>query len=269
MKTLTKTIILSVIISCFAIILKAQDIIVKTDKSEIKSKVVEITETSIKYKKWENVEGPIYNVSKNEVFMIVYANGKRDMIKQADQQLTKQNQQNLNNRNTGLAATIQQNNNPAKSLDTVIDYKKIKVKYKPTRIYAGLQSPFSLGLDKEFRIVKNIVNLGFGYQYLFPKGDYITSENAGLVYASFYAPVNRLSGNYKKQDTGLFLFGDLGYGGSSFVINAAYTSTHQAQTINSFDFTWRVGADYAFSGFGLTLFTQEFSTYSAGIMVSF
>lgn len=264
-----KTIYIFLIMVLTIAIVKGQDVIVKTDKSEIKSKVIEITETSIKYKKWENIDGPIYNVSNNDVFMIVYANGKRDMIKQPNKQATKPNQQNLNNRNTSLGASIQQNNNQAKTIDTTIDYKSIKVKYKPTRIYAGLQSPFSLGVDKEFRIIKNIVNLGFGYQYLFPKGDYITSENSGLVYASFYAPINRLAGNYKEQDKGLFLFGDLGYGGSSTVLNAAYTSTHQAQTINSFDFTWRLGFDYSFSNIGLTLFTQEFSSYNAGIMVSF
>lgn len=270
MKTkFNKAIMILIITLCYAKMVKAQDLIIKSDKSEIKSKVMEITETSIKYKKWENIEGPIYNISKNDVFMIVYANGKRDVIKQPDKQTTKQNQQNLNSPNTGLATTIRQNNNSAKSIDTTIDYKNIKVKYKPTRLYTGLQSPFSLGIDQEFRVVKNIVNLGFGYQYNFPKGSYITNSQSALIYASFYAPINRLTGNYKKQDTGLFLFGDLGYGGSSAQISSAYTISHKTEYISSYDFTWRLGADYDFKVLGITLFTQEFKVFSAGIVVLF
>lgn len=58
----------------------AQDIIIKNDKSEIKSKVTEITETSVKYKKWENLDGPVYSISKSQVFMIIYQNGNRELI---------------------------------------------------------------------------------------------------------------------------------------------------------------------------------------------
>lgn len=261
-----KAIVILIITLCCATIVKAQDLIIKNDKSELKSKVVEITETSIKYKKWENIDGPIYNVSKNDVFMIVYANGKRDMIKQPDKQGVKQNQQNLNSPNTGLAATIQQNNTPAKSIDTAIDYKNIKVKYKPTRLYTGLQSPFSLGSDQEFRIIKNFVNLGLGYQYNFPKSDYVLESQSGMLYASFYAPINRLSGNFKKQDTGMFLFGNIAYEATSIKIYDVYAGT---QTISSGGLTWRLGVDYMFSDFGLTFFTKEFNSFYAGIMVSF
>jgi hypothetical protein len=37
----------------------AQDIIVKNDKTEIKAKIEELTETTIKYKKFEMLDGPI------------------------------------------------------------------------------------------------------------------------------------------------------------------------------------------------------------------
>jgi hypothetical protein len=66
--------------TAFPFFLNAQDIIVKNDKTEIKAKVTELTETGIKYRKWENVEGPIYTISKAEVFMILYANGQRELI---------------------------------------------------------------------------------------------------------------------------------------------------------------------------------------------
>ncbi len=58
----------------------AQDLIIKNDKSELKAKVVEITDEHIKYHDWDNLKGPIYNISKSLVFMIQYENGKREFI---------------------------------------------------------------------------------------------------------------------------------------------------------------------------------------------
>ena len=58
----------------------SQDVIIKKNGDEIKAKVVEIADLSIKYKKWENVEGPIYNITKAEVFKVKYANGESDFF---------------------------------------------------------------------------------------------------------------------------------------------------------------------------------------------
>lgn len=58
----------------------AQDIIIKNDGDEIKSKVVEITLETIKYKLFNKPSGPLRNVSKNEVFMIIYEDGTREKI---------------------------------------------------------------------------------------------------------------------------------------------------------------------------------------------
>lgn len=58
----------------------AQDIIVKNDKTEIKSKVTEILEDVIKYKKFEMLDGPIYSINKTDVFMIMYQNGTKEYI---------------------------------------------------------------------------------------------------------------------------------------------------------------------------------------------
>lgn len=57
-----------------------QDLIVKNDKTEIKSKVEEITDDVIKYKKFEMLDGPTYSINKREVFMIVYKNGTKEYI---------------------------------------------------------------------------------------------------------------------------------------------------------------------------------------------
>ena len=54
----------------------AQDVIVKKDGTTILSKVLEISSTEIKYKKWSNQDGPMYSIDKSEVHSINYQNGE-------------------------------------------------------------------------------------------------------------------------------------------------------------------------------------------------
>ena len=63
----------------------AQDVIVKTDNSTILSKVEEITEESIKYRKWNNLDGPVYVISISEVISINYSNGTMDTFEKKQQ----------------------------------------------------------------------------------------------------------------------------------------------------------------------------------------
>ncbi|TCC98393.1 outer membrane beta-barrel protein [Pedobacter hiemivivus] len=58
--------------------LKAQDVIVKTNKEEVKAKVLDVEESVIKYKKIDFQDGPTYSIKKSDVFMIIYKNGKRE-----------------------------------------------------------------------------------------------------------------------------------------------------------------------------------------------
>jgi hypothetical protein len=75
-----KVIILTLICFLFSGILSAQDIIVLKTGLEVKSKVLEITQSEIKYKKFDNLDGPTISVSKSEVVMIRYQNGTNDII---------------------------------------------------------------------------------------------------------------------------------------------------------------------------------------------
>ena len=59
----------------------AQDVIVKTDNSTILSKVEEISAESIKYRKWDNLDGPIYVLNISEVISINYSNGTMETFK--------------------------------------------------------------------------------------------------------------------------------------------------------------------------------------------
>lgn len=59
----------------------AQDYIYKKDGNEIKAKVIEITTDVIKYKKFDFQDGPLYNIKIEDVFMVVYENGQREVYK--------------------------------------------------------------------------------------------------------------------------------------------------------------------------------------------
>ena len=58
----------------------AQDFIVLKTGSEIKSKIVELTPTEVKYKAFDNLDGPTITIEKATVFMLRYQNGKSEVV---------------------------------------------------------------------------------------------------------------------------------------------------------------------------------------------
>jgi hypothetical protein len=58
----------------------SQDIMVLKNGDEVKVKVAEVLQDIIKYKKWENQDGPLYSEPKSNVFMIKYQNGTKDVF---------------------------------------------------------------------------------------------------------------------------------------------------------------------------------------------
>jgi len=75
-----KLFILLGFIMLFGLGASAQDIIILKNGDEIKSLVQEIGVEYVKYKKFDNQSGPIYNVAITEIFMIKYQNGSKDVF---------------------------------------------------------------------------------------------------------------------------------------------------------------------------------------------
>ncbi|OFX71034.1 MAG: hypothetical protein A2X12_05725 [Bacteroidetes bacterium GWE2_29_8] len=88
-----KTFIIISIIFVLVTSLVAQDFITTKNGEEIKAKVLEITQTEVKYKRFENIDGPIYTVNKSDLLIIKYANGDIEKMKQLNTNIT-------NNENT-------------------------------------------------------------------------------------------------------------------------------------------------------------------------
>ena len=69
------------LIVCFTMLVavgtaKAQDIITFRDGKQVEAKVIEVTQTEIKYKKFRNPDGPLYTISQHQVETITYAYGE-------------------------------------------------------------------------------------------------------------------------------------------------------------------------------------------------
>ena len=80
MKKYTPVILLYCLFQLLTNIGYSQDNIILKNGDEIAAKVLEVTTDQIKYKKWENQEGPTYTSAKSEVFMIKYKNGTKDVF---------------------------------------------------------------------------------------------------------------------------------------------------------------------------------------------
>lgn len=75
-----KKTILIIILSAMFGILKAQDTIYMKTGTVINAKVFEINKDEVRYKKANNSDGPVYSLEKNEITLIQYQNGTKDVF---------------------------------------------------------------------------------------------------------------------------------------------------------------------------------------------
>ena len=73
-----KKLLLSLSCLLISLCVYCQDIIVKKNTDEIQAKILEVGLTEVKYKNWNNQDGPTYIISKSDIFMIKYANGEKE-----------------------------------------------------------------------------------------------------------------------------------------------------------------------------------------------
>lgn len=86
----------------------AQDVIVKKDGSTILSKVIEIGTAEVKYKKWNNQNGPNYTIPKSVVQAINYENGEKETF--GNEVVTQPQQFNYNDYSSQIAESMNSNN---------------------------------------------------------------------------------------------------------------------------------------------------------------
>ncbi len=105
-----------------AMSVSAQDVIVKKDGSTILSKVLEVGQEEIKYKKFDNLDGPTYTIQKSELQTINYQNGAKDTFSAP---VREENRYLPNNQNDG---TQQYNDRALLELDKRTGYQSVLLK---------------------------------------------------------------------------------------------------------------------------------------------
>lgn len=128
----------------------AQDVITKSNGDDINAKIIEITQTEIKYKKFDNLDGPIFTLPINDIFMVKYENGSKEIFNQNDK-----------TQKTALPEGVR----PGmmyKELKGIYDYNLYTPQYSdPHNIFAaGLCSFFIPGLGQ---MISGEVGRGFGF----------------------------------------------------------------------------------------------------------
>lgn len=65
---------------CGSFCLSAQDIITLHDGNDIQAKILEVTTTEVKYKKFSNLEGPTFSLPKSDIQIVHYQNGENEVF---------------------------------------------------------------------------------------------------------------------------------------------------------------------------------------------
>jgi len=73
-------IVIAICLAGSSVTMFAQDIIIMKDGSETQAIVIEVGIDEVRYKRFDNQEGPDYLLRKSDIFMIRYENGSKDVF---------------------------------------------------------------------------------------------------------------------------------------------------------------------------------------------
>lgn len=89
---LMKKILFSFLCAFGSIVLShAQDLITTKDGSDIQAVILEVTSSEVKYKKFSNLDGPIFTMPKSDILIVRYENGENDIFATSDASLNTSN----------------------------------------------------------------------------------------------------------------------------------------------------------------------------------
>ena len=84
-----KNILLFILFVCSSDIIKAQDTLSTRYGENVLVKVIEVGTTEVKYKKLDNLNGPIFSMLKSDLLMIKYENGTSEEYSKEERALIK------------------------------------------------------------------------------------------------------------------------------------------------------------------------------------
>jgi hypothetical protein len=171
-----KIVFLTILAACFCLNLNAQDLIVKKNGDEIKSKVIKVGSDEIEYKKFENLDGPSYTIPKSDVFMIRYQNGTKDVINPMDESPKEKKKEKVKSESSSSSSgNINEGGNNIIAMDVgfltgyLIDYST----YKWTGTGIGISylhsvsKNINIGVEIHFLDLTSQSFTGYDYDYNF------------------------------------------------------------------------------------------------------
>lgn len=70
-------------LACFICVITkctSQDLLTMKNGEDIKTKIIEVNQLNVIYKKFDNLNGPNYTIPKEEILLIRYENGTKDIF---------------------------------------------------------------------------------------------------------------------------------------------------------------------------------------------
>lgn len=96
MKKITQTLLFLATILIISNLSYSQYMITKKTGEDISAKILEVTSSEIKYKKTDNLDGPLFSILKSEVLIIRYKNGTKDVFNDIKSEISVSEQKNEN-----------------------------------------------------------------------------------------------------------------------------------------------------------------------------
>lgn len=196
----------------------AQDIVIKKNGDEIKAKVLEVALTIVKYKKFDNLNGPTFEILKSEIFMIKYENGTKDVINPIEQkkEVNKERIENTDNTkkdNSSLAFT-------GKHRSTTIAYG-VSALFGGITSFDGSESSMVIGpllvsfdkaLSDKFSIAFRPPAMYYSYKYTYYDGSgRLRTSTSDLFFGGLQVRVDFHFATSQKLDPYFGLGGGVGY----------------------------------------------------------
>ncbi|MDF2447748.1 MAG: hypothetical protein K0R26_252 [Bacteroidota bacterium] len=194
----------SIIFFTIRVVGLSQDFLVKKDSSRLEIKLLEASQTEIKYKLFNYQEGPIIIINKNDIAYVVYQNGIREVFNTVSTETTVDLVAIKSHGRQGDTMTYKIHRETR-----VGDY--IKFNFQLGAVINSLESNYTIRKPQpsrtspeEFSASSNkyVVNYNLGFNFLFGKSLYI-KHVIGVNYL-------RSSGEYKSSSAS---FGSDGYSG--------------------------------------------------------
>lgn len=139
-------------------IVLAEDIIVLNNGDIVKSKVIEIGQNEVKYKKASNPNGPTYSINKTEILSITYENGEKEAFEEASRTGETPIQVSTDNQDLIKSYNIELPQRSGKSSNTITNHAWVYYGLKRNSVLSSNDVEISIGRIRDTEEYRRLTN---------------------------------------------------------------------------------------------------------------